>query len=227
MNSWNLPDEPDCPTFRRWIDAFLADEVAAAPRRKLEAHLERCDECARRLEVERGLVTALRRRLGGLAESDAPPGLETRIRAALDAEAGRSARAGGSPFAWLRTPWFAAVAASLLLAVLVVPDLTGPDRSGFARVLGMERDVMVVDLDCDRAGKSIEAQRRCRLRHHLNALKLADGSYVYIALHREDDPYLLTEPDRRGALLHVKGDYYPALQTLRVRSARELARDTL
>ena len=232
MKSWKLPESLDCATFRRWIDAFLDDEVGAEPRRRLQAHLDACDACARRLELEREFVAALR---GRLERVPAPPGLETRIRASLEREAGAPS---GSRTGWLRAPWFAAVAASLLLAVLIVPDLRTsglgslrPERPGdgepgqHARYV--EDDVMVVDPDCDRWGRSIAAQRKCRLHRHLNALKLADGTYWNISLDRPDYRDLLTDPAMRGLRLHVAGDYYPRLRTLQVHSARELARDTL
>jgi len=142
----------DCETFRGWICHFQADEIPASERREFESHLDGCADCARVLEVERGFLDALKDRLPRQA---APPGLETRVRAALHAEAPDPAR-----LAWYRTPWFAATAAALLLLVILVPSLP-TDPPGPAGAPGevthvVAQDVTVVDLDCDRAGMSLE-----------------------------------------------------------------------
>jgi len=108
----------DCRAFRDRIYHFQAEELSNAERREFQAHLDSCPECARALEFEDGFLRVLKARL---PRESAPPGLETRIRAALRAEAPSPRR-----LAWYRTPWFAAAAAVVLLMLLIIPTLEGP-----------------------------------------------------------------------------------------------------
>lgn len=197
---------------------FQADEMPESERGLFQAHLDACADCARVLEIEDGLLRALKARL---PRAEPPPGLEQRIRDALRAEAPDP----GLP-AWHRTPWFAAAAAAVLLALLLVPGLGRPldggwtPAGGVLQVAGMK--VVVVDLDCDRAGMSIERQRRCAARHHINALKTADGRYLYISPDHKDYGRLIGDPEMRGRRLVVDGDYYPGINTLRITWSRSV-----
>ena len=144
----------NCNTFCDWIPHFQADEVSADERAELQAHLDQCPRCERRLGLEDAFLGTLK---NGMTRTPAPPGLESRIRAGLDAATPAGAKGG-----WYRMPWVAAVAASLLLAVMLVPwggDLDSPG----AAVAISGRQVLVVDRDCDRAGKTTRpAQGRSR-----------------------------------------------------------------
>lgn len=206
----------DCGSFRSSIHDFQADEMPEAERGEAEEHLSACADCARALEIEDGFLRALKARL---PRAEPPPGLEQRIRAALREEAPDPA----AP-AWYRTPWFAAAAAAVLLALLLVPGLGRPldggwsPAGGVVQVEGME--VMVVDLDCDRAGMSVEYQRRCADRHHVNALKTADGRYWHISPDHKEYGKLIADPEMRGRRLVVDGDYYPGINTLRITLSR-------
>ena len=209
----------DCSSFRESIFRYQADEVPAEERALLQSHLDACADCARRLEIEDALLKAVK---SGLARVPTPPGLETRVRAALAQERDRRL----APARWFRAPWLAAAAASLLLALLLLPGFnSGTAAPGEA--VRVEHDVMVVDRDCDHAGRSLDAQRKCLLRHHLNVLKLSDGTYMNIDLEHASNRALLVDPAARGRRLHVVGDYYPAIHTLRVERADPLGPGTL
>jgi hypothetical protein len=203
----------DCASFRLSIHDFQADELTEADRGAFQAHLDACDRCARLLEVEDGFLRALQARL---PRAEPPPGLEPRIRAAL-----RELAPDPTPSAW-----FAAAAAAVLLALLLVPGLGRPLRGGWTPAAGVVAvagvEVMVVDLDCDRAGMSIESQRRCGARHHINALKTADGRYWYISPDHESYGRLIGDPQMRGRRLIVDGDYYPGINTLRITWSRSV-----
>ncbi len=205
----------NCGTFRESLFHFQADEVSAGERAALQAHLDACADCARRLEIEQVFAGAVR---SGLERIATPPGLETKVRAALAEETARTR----APNRWFRAPWLAAAAASLLLALLLVPDFPGTATGDAGAVTHVEHDVTVVDYDCDRAGRTLEQQRKCQLRHHLNALKLADGSYLNIDLDREAHRAMLVDPVARGRRLHVVGNYYPRIRTLHVERADPL-----
>jgi len=213
-----------CDTFRRALFHFQQDELAHDERVHLQEHLDACTRCARLLEVETALLAGLKSRL---APTPAPPGLETRIREALREAA--APRQGGL-VAWLRAPWFAAAAASLLLALLLVPGIVdGPagDRPTSAGTIHVLQEAMVVDRDCDRAGHTLDQQRRCRHPEHLNALKLPDGSYWRIDQASSVDPQLVTDPEMRGHRIRVEGEYQPQARTIRLQRIQDLGLDTL
>ena len=69
----------DCAHFRQWICHFQADEVPEDQRGELQSHLNDCQECQQRLAVEEDMLGVVR---SGLQRAKAPPGLETRVRAA-------------------------------------------------------------------------------------------------------------------------------------------------
>lgn len=206
----------NCNVFRQSIYHFQADELPDSERRALQDHLDACPKCAARLEVEESFLRGIKARL---VRTPAPPGLETRIRAALQQQ---SVSVRGSS-AWFRAPWFAAAAASLLLALLLVPWTDSPFDAGQSTpVLQVEEEVTVVDQECDRAGLSYPQQRGCRNDRHLNALKLRDGTYWNIGLDKETSRDLLLDAHMRGHRMLVRGDLYPAIRTLKLSGVWDL-----
>ena len=186
----------NCKSFCDRIFLFQADELPPAERAACEAHLDACPPCAARLALEDDALDALRT---GLARAAAPPGLESRVRASLDA-------AARTRVPWYRAGWLAAAASAAVLALaLVLPQLSAPVGAGAAGLHARGVVVTVVDLDCDRAGKDLAHQRDCREPHHVNALKLADGSYWTIDAGRPEFRYLLLDREQRGARLRVVG----------------------
>jgi mycothiol system anti-sigma-R factor len=205
----------NCKSFRDQIFPFQADELSGQEREACQRHLDTCEACAERLRVEQSLLRALRAKL---PRTPAPPGLRTRIRAAL-----REQAAPGVRMPWYRTGGFAATAAAVLLVVLLVPSLVvdRPAR-GDGRGVAVQETVTVVDLDCDRAGYDLDSQRGCTHPHHVNALKRADGSYWSISSEEEDFRYLLLDRDVRGRQLEVKGRLYPETHTVHLTAVETL-----
>ncbi|NIM63568.1 MAG: hypothetical protein GTN89_03710 [Acidobacteria bacterium] len=199
----------NCSAFKRDLYHFQAEELSPAERAACLDHADLCAPCARLLEVEQGLLRGLKARL---TASPHPPGLETRIREQLR-EAGRARQPG---IGWVRRPWFAALAASVLLAVLVLPQFdSGP--SPVTRV--GPRIVTVVDFDCDKFGADFGQQRLCTHPRHLNALKLEDGGYWQISADGEVGRELITDRDLRGTRMRVEGWLYERIHTLQVDQA--------
>jgi len=205
-----------CGTFRQWLFHFQADEVSEADRAALQAHLDACPGCARRFEVEESLLRGVKTRL----RRDAlPPALEARVRRALADEA----RSAGAP--WFRRPAFAAAAAALLLALVLVPGLLPRGFSGAAATGGVttvRAEWIVVDLDCDRAGVPYDAQRRCNHPRHYNVLRAGDGSYWNIGLDGAPGRALFVARELRGHRMRVEGRYYPGIRTLQVVEQEDL-----
>ena len=207
----------DCNTFRDSVFHFQADEISEKKRQRLQAHLDDCEDCARYLELEDSFLEGLKARL---ARVPAPSGLKSRIRAALEREAPapRSRR-----WAWLHAPGTAAAAASLVLALLLgTAVLKGPavEFSEMDRV-HVVRSATVVDLQCDRGGRTLEQQRRCRHARHVNALKIADGTYWNFSLGQEKAREIALDPEWRGRRVEVEGDFYPDLSTIYLSRIRE------
>jgi anti-sigma factor (TIGR02949 family) len=208
----------NCNVFAQWLVHYQTDELPEDDRAALQEHLDGCSGCHRRLQIEDRFLEVLRDRMPRVA---APPGLETRVRAAL-AEAD-ARHTGGS---WLMRPWFAAVAASALLALLLFPGTGGPGAGVGPTMLAVSGQlVTVVDHDCARAGRTLEEQRKCRMPHHLNALLARDGKYWNLSLDREINKMLMLDPEMRGHRLMVDGDLYSAIRTLRIREYRDLDQD--
>jgi len=208
-----MASEMNCKSFRDRIFLFQADELPAGERAACEAHVDACPGCAGRLELEDAALDALR---AGLARSTAPPGLESRIRTSLRGPASMRVP-------WYRTGWLAAaLSAALLAAALVLPQLLRPGGTPAASAPA-QAIVTVVDLDCDRAGKDVAHQRECLDPHHVNALKLADGSYWTMDPTRPEFRYLLLDREQRGAKLRIAGRRLGGSTLIRLESVERAA----
>lgn len=205
----------NCSAFKRSLYHFQADELPAVERAVFHEHLNACAPCAALLEVEEGLLRGLKARLTPVPP---PPGLETRVREQMR-QVGLSSR---PRLDWIRRPWVVAMAASILLAVLVLPP-RDIESSALVRVT---RVVTVVDFDCDNAGRSFEQQRQCTHPKHLNALKLDEGGYWQVSLDHEVGRELITERRIRGTRMRVEGLLYERIRTLQVDRAEEVHLET-
>jgi len=204
----------NCSVFKRDLYHFQADELPAAERAAYIEHAGACAQCAALMEVEEGLLRGLKIRL---TPGPLPPGLETRIREQLR----RSTRSSRPGLDWVRKPWFAAIAASTLLAVLVLPNNLRPSPSPARSLAPVSRVVTVVDFNCDRAGRPYEQQRLCADHTHLNALKLEEGGYWQIGSDRQAGRELITDRAIRGARMRVEGLFFERTRTLHVERAAE------
>lgn len=212
-----------CTEFRENIYHFQADELTEGRREAFQRHLEGCADCASLLELEAGFLRGLKARL---PRQPAPPGLETRIRAAL-----REQVPDPVAVAWYRSPWLAAAAAAVLLLVLLVPGLGVPLGFGPGPAEGIievvNQEVVVVDLDCDRAGMPVGDQHRCAHPHHINALKTADGRYWHISPDQEGYGELIHNREMRGERLAIEGRFYPEINTVHMVNFHRLERNIL
>lgn len=193
----------DCRRLERDLFHFQAGELPEVEMRSIARHLDECPGCARREQIERDLLKVVKSRFSSVP---APPGLRDRIVANLPSDRG-GMRIGG----WWRAQWLVPVLASLTLVVLLVPGL--PRLAG---VLEVERDVVVVDIDCEMAGKTLAQQRGCLHPHHLNALRVSEGVYWNVALGDPVGRLIASDRELRGARLRVRGDLYTRIRTLHV-----------
>jgi anti-sigma factor (TIGR02949 family) len=194
-----------CRKFNRNLYHFQAGELPEDQQRELADHVAACAGCATRLGIEEGFLRGLKGRLG---RADPPPELRARVGQALDREAGSSR-------AWsrVRTAWLVPAAAAVALALLILPAMPGGEETFY-----VEREVTVVDIDCERAGHCVDDQRDCRHPHHLNALKVSPGQYWNISLDQELGRKLVADRELRGHRLRVVGELYAGIRTLHVAS---------
>jgi hypothetical protein len=212
----------DCRSFVDRIFDFQADELSEAERESFSEHRDRCPPCARRLEVEDGLLRAVRVRL---SPEPPPPQLELRVREALRREA--PAPDGAS---WARRlPWLVPLAASVLLALVVGPPVARRLAAQRASAAPFAALVTVVDLECEREGRSLAAQIRCTDPYHLNAVRAEDGRIWNLGLDRREARRIVVDRTMRGHRLRVRGELFQSLATLQLDGyedlgpARELA----
>lgn len=206
----------DCTTFRSRAIAFLGDALEPAERSAFREHLDACAACARRLEIEASFERGLRRRL---AVPGAPPGLESRVRAALREAADRGRR----PVPWWTRAWVPATFAAVALVAVL---FAGPSPRPVAVPGEVTLRGLVVDHDCDVHGIAPRAQRDCLDPTHANVLRLADGRYVRFANGARDVAdgvrEALAARGARGVEVAVAGRYVPATRTLEVASVAGL-----
>jgi mycothiol system anti-sigma-R factor len=99
-----------CDFTRTTLHGYLDGELDASRSAEFERHLEGCRECAKALEMEESLRSALQR--NGLYES-APVSLRKKIRIALDAATAAPAKQRIPAWRWV------AVAASILVVATI------------------------------------------------------------------------------------------------------------
>jgi hypothetical protein len=97
------------------------------------------------------------------------------------------------------------------LAVVLIPGV--PHVGGAIHV---EREVLVVDIDCEMAGRTLDQQRNCTHPHHLNALRVSADRYWNLSLVQPLGRRLVADRDMRGHRLQIVGDLYASIQTLDV-----------
>jgi hypothetical protein len=209
-----------CRSFLDRVYHYQAGELSTTESQALESHLGDCPGCAKRFAIEDAFLHALRRRV---KRAEPPPDLLPRMQRALRRQA-------GMPWAgpWWSAPWLTAAAASGLIGFVLwfgIGQLTPASVPGAVRTI--EREVTVVDEACDRLGRTLAEQRACTDRHHVNALRLADGSYWTIGLVDEPSRALALDREHRGRRLLVEGDLYERPRILHLERVRDLgpARD--
>jgi anti-sigma factor (TIGR02949 family) len=195
-------NRPDCRRFLRDLYHYQAGELPDAEREALARHVGACPPCAERQAFEDAFLRGLKRRLG---RTLAPPGLRARVVERLRGEP--------APSGWLGAPWVLPAAASLLLALALIPALRA---FGPGAPVHIVQEVTVVDFACDQAGVSLHGQRGCADPQHLNALKVSSASYWNVSLDTDASRSLVTDPGMRGHRLRVEGDLYAGIRTLRL-----------
>jgi anti-sigma factor (TIGR02949 family) len=123
----------DCRQIESLLPPFVDGHADARTTEVVEAHLAECGPCRNRVTMERTVRTVLRARAAELTEL-APPGLRTRVVAALNERA-----AEGRKGTWgLRITAFAAAAAVLLVVASALELVTPKSDVLYAAQLAID-----------------------------------------------------------------------------------------
>jgi putative zinc finger protein len=228
MASVELPGL-ECDEVRRLLPSFLANEVPTGTSAGVQEHLSRCEACRRFRGFEEGFDRLLAR---GLTREPVDASLQARILQGLqteDAAAGSRVQ-GASGAAWGRWATLAALLATVFLAFGIVwqrgilsPAPANPPAAAPSEAIPVEQ-VMTGRLVCDaceRGGTPVSGQRGCRAFGHHSALK-SDKSVVWEFIETDLTRPLLTDADRIGQRLEVRGVFFPELHYVRVSQYRYL-----
>lgn len=215
-----------CREVRELLAAFLDDELPCDLSRSIQEHLDLCDGCGGFARLERGFTSALRARLGRVeAPASLLDGALARLQGAGSAEAGGPEAAGASaPSGWwprLRRRGFG-LAAALLAAVLLAPavELYVPGTfhgvwdslTGVRRVAGV-----LVCVECEKKGASLEHQRRCRVQGHQTGIKVSGTGLWYLVANEASLP-VISDPALRGKPVVVEGRFLSSIHYVDARS---------
>ena len=205
-----------CKEIRERLIFFLDGELALSETHRIESHLDACQECSTVAASEGNF----RETLGGMEYHRTPPGLETRIRSALDAGKDRSRFAWG--MAWLLSRQVLGAAVAVLFVALVVVSRPGLREAGgtpeiFSTLEAATGSVKgeLVCAGCAPMGVSIEDQRHCRKFGHVTGLRAGDGT-IWRFVERPKISDLLYDPPRRGTRVDVEGRIYQEIQYIDV-----------
>jgi hypothetical protein len=203
----------NCSEVRELVSPLIDGELPADDWARAQEHLDRCDTCRRRVRFESDFDSTLRRHL---AVRPAPESVVQGARQRLAREFPR--RRG----VWTRLVLHPAAGYSLaaaLLLVLVVPLGIGPALdTGLAlpaSVAAVSTEGHVVCIECERAGRSAEEQRRCRMFTHHPGIRTEDGRLWTLA-NLGAGARLGADPELRGAPVRFEGTLYPPIQTVDV-----------
>ncbi len=125
-----------CDDFEPFIDAYIDDEFGERERAEMEAHLDICEACRRRVEVQLEFKDHLRSQL---EEIEAPDSLRQRVMTGLDEIENEEADVATTAGRWMslkRVGWVAGPLAAVLAVALVLPEFTvAPAASSPAPVI--------------------------------------------------------------------------------------------
>ena len=202
-----------CSDVHELMSPFLDGELAASERLAVQEHLSDCEACRRRMGFESGFDCTLRQHL---APSPAPVAVVHGVRRRLQNEFPVRASI------WVRVVLHPAagyaLAAALLLA-LVLPlgptaRLDAPEAAPPAHH-SMALQGRVVCVECEHGHRSVEDQRRCRMRTHHSGIRTPDGK-VWTLANLHAGAKLAAQPDLRGAQVRFQGTLFPSIRTVDV-----------
>jgi len=209
-----------CCQTRELLPAFLDDELPSDVSHAIQEHLDACERCRGFARLEEGFTRALRARLPRV---EAPDALIDRALGQLDdprpARAPRRASWAGRIVYGLAAAIFGAVALAPAMAYLM-PDFT----QGLFSTLSAEAHIrgVLVCVECERHGVSLEAQRRCRVHGHQTGVRCPETGLWHLVSDSVTAP-LISDPELRGRTVELEARKLSDVRYLQVTAATIIA----
>ena len=123
-----------CEDFTPFIDAYIDEEFGERERADMEAHLDNCDGCRRKVQAQLTFKTQLQKHLG---DSKAPESLRQKVLTGLDDVQLELEENSSRPwFTMSRAGWVAGPLAAVVALAVVLPEFTvAPAASNPAPVI--------------------------------------------------------------------------------------------
>jgi len=206
-----------CCQTRELLPAFLDDELPSDASHSIQEHLDCCDCCQGYARLEQGFTRALKARLPRV---DAPASLVDRALGQLDepkpARAPRAATFLSRAVYGLAAALFGAVALAPAMAYMM-PGFTQSlvsSLSGESHIEGV-----LVCVECERHGASLEFQRRCRIHGHQTGVRCPETGLWHLVANRTTEP-LISDPELRGRRVELEARKISDIRYLQVSSAK-------
>lgn len=210
-----------CKQFRESLDCYIDGELSLDAAAAADAHRRDCRPCDRAADRLRAMKGAVRR---VVSVSELPPGLEARVRAAVDHTrpgARASRRISRATQAAL------AIAALILFAVVLRAAAGGPSGQGVANAFDAAAlrldDSSAVVLEGTLLCRDCELEHRygvqasCRTVGHHGAIATADGR-IWNIVEQRSSSELIHDERLLGRKLVVRGRLYRGSRALVIES---------
>ena len=116
----------ECETINGYLDAYLSNELLVETTHEVLKHMENCTNCKQALDTRQRVKDSLRQ---AMQAQQAPPGLETKVRARLREQA------TALRFGWLTAPWAIASACAVFLIAGGMAAIQQRNQSATAKLL--------------------------------------------------------------------------------------------
>lgn len=204
----------ECKEVLNRLVFFVDGELPLSETGKIQRHVEACQACGKRA----GFEGWFRDTLGQLEYHQIPPGLDTRIQAALKEVDDQSDRLRFRAWKWASSlvsrPALGTAVAGLLVAMfwLGLPQGLQNGAFGPGTSLALAGEAVhvkghLVCAGCSAAGVPIEAQRHCKKYGHMTGLLTSEGDLLNFVNKPEVQDLLFTPP-MRGTEVEVEGRLY-------------------
>ena len=204
----------DCNEVLNRLVFFVDGEHPLSETDRIRRHVEECQACGKRV----GFEGWFRDTLGQLEYHQTPPGLDTRIQAALKEVDDQTDRWRFRVWKWasslISRPALGTAVAGLLVAVfwLGLPPSFQDGTIGPGISLALAGEVVhlqghLVCAGCNAAGVPIEEQRHCKKYGHMTGLLTSEGDLLNF-VNRPEVQDLLFTPPMRGTEVEVEGRLY-------------------
>lgn len=210
-------DTKICCQTRELLPAFLDDELPSDVSHSIQEHLDCCECCQGYARLEQGFTRALKSRLPRV---EAPASLIDRALEHLDEPEPVRVPRVSSFMSRAVYGLAAAIFGAVALAPTVAYMMPGFTQSLISTLSAESRlRGVLVCVECERHGASLEAQRRCRIHGHQTGVRCPETGLWHLVSNESTEP-LIADPELRGRTVELDARMLSDIRYLQVRSAR-------